>query len=117
MMTAGLSEMEGFSAGCCCGVPAGFCAGAAGAFCACNATAKHKAPKAMKARKRETALDALIRNDLKNNCIVQLRVLLRQRSWYIDFQAMRKGRSNPRLGLDYLWRRGQRYAIQMKSKR
>src|ERR1700704_3656385 len=98
MTTAGLNEMDGLSADCgwASAPPVGFCVGGAvGAVAVC---ALNEAERQSKPRQTDTATCAtLVRNNLKNNCIVQLRILLRQRCWYFNFKTVRHRRAHPRL--------------------
>src|SRR5579859_1045367 len=85
MMTAGLREMEGFSAGRM-GTAGGaaFCvgtAGVAGAVCAWRAALK-QSPESTR---------QLIRNNLKDDRIVQLGILFRHGSRDVDFKTVNQG--------------------------
>ena len=95
--------MEGLSAGCTCVAgAAGCCADAAGAAWAhseADKTQRHTGKSACATPVR----DNLIRNNLKNNCIVQLRILLRQRCGHFNFQTVHYGCSHPCLARKQLW--------------
>src|SRR5690348_17323547 len=99
--------MEGFSAGAM-GGATGLCGAAVGAACACSIAAERKST-------GKSASATLVRNDLKNNRIVQLRILLRQRCGYFNFQTVRDGWSNPGLALDKLRDGCERDAVKPES--
>ena len=56
----------------------------------------------------------LIRNNLENNCIVQLRILLRKRCGHFNFQAMHHHGPHPCLALQQLGNGLQRDPVQPK---
>src|ERR1051326_2090105 len=93
MTTAGLSEMEGFSAGRMgADEEADLAAEAAGAVCACT-VAPGQSPKNTK---------TLIRNNLKDDRIVHLGIFFRHRRRNIDFQTVNQSWSNAGLALEEL---------------
>src|SRR5215467_3805736 len=61
------------------------------------------------------AVTALVGDDLKNDRIVQLRIPLRKRSWYIDFQPVDERWPNPGLALQKLRNGLQRDSVNAKG--
>jgi len=102
--------MDGFSGA---GAAAGACAGDAGVVCAHSDMEKQK--KRMQTLRRIGGVIILVRDDLKNNRIVQLRVLLRQRCGHFNFQTVRDRWSDPRLALNKLWDRFKSDPVQPKN--
>lgn len=103
--------MDGFSAA----GAAGACAGDAGAACA-HIEMEHQR-KTTKTQRRIGAGGCvlLVGDDLKNNRIVQLRILLRQRCRHFNFQTVHDRWSYPRLALNKLWDRFKGDAVKAKS--
>jgi hypothetical protein len=113
--------MEGFSAAGMVGA-VGLWAGAAGAAWACSREENKSTGKSACATRLWNALCAgegacgpLVRNNLKDNRIVQLRILLRQRCGHFNFQTVRDGWSDPGLALDKLRDGCQRNAVKPES--
>src|SRR5579859_3437142 len=103
MTTAGLSEMEGLSAG---RRGAAFCPGAAGAVCAETQTPRHSMGR---------SATRLIRDDLKNDRIVQLGFFFCYGSRNVDFQTVNQSWSNAGLALKELGSGLQGDAVEPKS--
>lgn len=103
--------MDGFSAT---GAAAGLCAGDTGATCAPRKAEKQR--NMMQTLRRIGASNViLVWDDLKNNRIVQLRVLLRQRCGHFNFETVHDRWSDPRLALNKLWDRFKSDPVQAKS--
>jgi len=61
---------------------------------------------------RTKVRNSLIRNNLENDCIVQLRILLRKRCGHFNLQSMHHGGSRPCLALQQLGNGLQRDSVQ-----